>query len=252
MRVGMTRRSFQIIGTAIGTSIVLLVAFTCWIHQANLPPRLEIRGLRVDDFNGLPSIIIDFSTDKYGFTFELLDEKGNLIDVATPTQGISRVALSLVGLKPYTIITEPRTYVLKALYRGEEIFSKRIAVNGASMNLRPLSCTASGLKLESLVIEVENTGDVPLYVFDVRPVIPDLVPLLKTYINLEVRIDGERSLASLAGEMPIIKVRSGEKKEIMIDLFNATIKGSEVVVEVEIGGLKGSFELRLEAHSKHH
>jgi len=105
----MTRRSFQIIGTAIGTSIVLLAAFTCWMHQASPPLQLEIRGLRVDDFNGLPSVIIDFSTDKHGFAFELLDDEENLIDMATLAQGINKIALSLVGLKPYTTIAELRT-----------------------------------------------------------------------------------------------------------------------------------------------
>jgi hypothetical protein len=245
----MTRRSFHFIGTAIGT-VIVIVAFTYWTYQAS-PPRLEVRGLRVDDFEGLPSVIIDFSTDKYGIVFKLFDEEGHLMDVAMPAQGASRVALSLVGLKPYTVITESKTYVIRAFYRDCELFSRTITVKGASMRVRPLGCTvestASGLKLESLIIEVENTGDVPLYAFDVRPVIPDLVPLLKTYINLEVRIDGEKSLISLAGEMPIIRMRPGERKELMIDLLNVTVEKPEVSIEVGIGGLKGSFKLCLEA-----
>jgi hypothetical protein len=52
--------------------------------------------------------------------------------------------------------------------------------------------------------------------------------------------------------MPVIRVRPRERKEMMIDLFNVTVKKPKVSVEVEIEGLKGSFKLCLEAYFKPH
>ena len=157
----MARRLFYIAGAITFILIILLIVmFLYAMYQVSLPPKLEVKSLRIDNANGYPSVIVEFSTDKYDFAFKLFDEKGELVDTNTPTAGATGASLSLVGLKPYTNILEPRTYVLKAFYGDKEIYSKTITINGTSMRARLLNYTAelviTGLELKSLTHSTKN------------------------------------------------------------------------------------------------
>jgi len=192
------RKLFYIAGTiALILIAIVIVAFLYGVYQAGLPPKLEVKSLQIDSVDGYPSIIVEFSTDKYGFVFKLFDERGELIDMKMPSTGATRVSLSLVGLRPYTSIMEPKTYTLKAFYDDKEIYSKTMTINGASAQIKLLNYTTKltvmRLELESLIIEVMNTGDVPLYLCEIT-----CKPPLEVYIN------GEKAFFSIDGEMVIV------------------------------------------------
>jgi len=233
--VDVTRKLFYIIVVAGILVIFITTLFLRGSRQAS-SIKLEVKGLYIDDSNGYPSIIIDFTANKYGFVFKLFDERGGLIDMKTPIEGATRISLSLTGLKPYITITEPRTYVLKVFYNDREVYSKTINVNGASILAELLECdvekSTSELKLLSLYIWVKNTGDAPLYLCDVA-----CTPPLEVYIN------GEKAQFYLSRELLVI--RPGEIQVVKISLLPVAIKNPIVNVEIIIGEIKETLTFNL-------
>ena len=87
--------------------------------------------MEIVDDGGYPSLLVKFKTSKYTFlTFKLFDEMGRLVDMRMPTEGETAVALSLVGLKPYTNVVGARNYTLKVFYGEDVIYEKKIEVRG--------------------------------------------------------------------------------------------------------------------------
>lgn len=232
----MVRKLFYIVGIIVGILVIVLVATLLYAgYQASTPPKLEVKNIVVDDADGYPSLIIDFTTDKYGITFKLFDDKGNLVDMRMPTEGQTRVTLSLVGLKPYTTITSAKTYVLKAFYNDKEIYSKTVDVRGATLEARLVNYTTelslAGLELKALVVEMRNAGDAPLYVCEVSCSPP-----------LEVYVDGEKATTTVdSPQIPVI--RAGESRQIRIELLPIVIKKPKIDVTLSIGDLKTTFTL---------
>ena len=238
----MVRKLFYIAGTIAFILIaIVIIAFLYGVYQAGLPPKLEVKSLQIDSVDGYPSIIVEFSTDKYGFVFKLFDERGELVDMKIPSTEVTRISLSLVGLKPYTSIMELRTYILKAFYDDKEVYSETITINGASAQIKLLNYTTKltvmGLELESLIIEVANTGDAPLYLCEVA-----CTPPLKVYI------DGEEAPFSIGNGTVIVK--PGEKREVRLELLPVTIKKSKIDIEVVVGRFREIFTISFEEFFK--
>ena len=248
----MNRKLLYIIMVAGVLVISVTTLFLYGLYQASSSIKLEVKGLYIDDSNGYPSVIVDFTTNKYDFVFKLFDEGGELIDVKTPIEGATRVSLSLTGLKPYTTITEPRTYVLVALHGDQEVYSKTITISGATLRAELLECnvkiTTSGVELSSLIIMVENTGDVPIYLCNI--VSCDIACISNTVCTppLEIYVNGEKTLFTLSDE--ILVIRPGEIKVVRLSLSPITIKKSVIDVEIIIGEIKETLTFTLEEISK--
>jgi len=234
----------------------VLIAFTTTLllyglYQASLI-KLEVKGLYIDDSNGYPSVIVDFTTNKYDFVFKLFDERGELIDMKTPIEGATRVSLSLTGLNPYITIIEPKTYVLTAFHGDQEVYSKTITISGAALRAELLECnvevSTSGVELFSLIIMVENTGDVPIYFCNIVSCDIACISNIACTPPLEIYVNGEKALFSLSDE--ILVIRPGEIKVARLNLSPITIKKSVVDVEIIIGEIKETLTFTLEEISK--
>jgi len=249
--VDVTRKLLYIIMVA-GILIVFITTLLLYgLYQASLI-KLEVKGLYIDDSNGYPSVIVDFTTNKYDFVFKLFDERGELIDMKTPIEGATRVSLSLTGLNPYITIIEPKTYVLIAFHGDQEVYSKTITISGAALRAELLECnvevSTSGVELSSLIIIVENTGDVPIYFCNIVSCDIACISNIACTPPLEIYVNGEKALFSLSDE--ILVIRPGEIKVARLNLSPITIKKSVVDVEIIIGEIKETLTFTLEEISK--
>ncbi|ACB08080.1 hypothetical protein [Candidatus Korarchaeum cryptofilum] len=130
-------------------------------------PSFEVRGVGVVDHEGYPCLKISFKTSDYPITFRLLTEEGELIDTYVASKPEEVVYLHLTPFNPYTNIIGPKSYMIKAFYHDEELYSINFEVKGARAELKikevSFSSSTFSLKLEKLTLEVRNEGDVPLY-----------------------------------------------------------------------------------------
>jgi len=234
------RKVFYVVWTVVGILIIVIIAsFLYAVYQVGAPPKFAVKSIAIDDVEGYPSLVIDFATDKYaGLVFKLFDEKGKLIDTRFPTEGETRATLSLVGLRPYTSILEPKTYILKVFYNDKEIFSKRISVKGVAIEARLVDYRIEEFMgrpaLKTIVVEITNVGDAPLYVCEVVCSPP-----------LKIFVDGEEAVPSIVAEKKPIVIKPGESKQLRIDVLPIQLERQSVEIEMVIGSIKQSFSITL-------
>jgi hypothetical protein len=127
-------------------------------------PSFEVRSIMIADHGGYPSLKISFSTDAYPVTFHLLTPEGEEMGSCIAEKPEEVVYLNLSGL--HTNIIGPKTYLLKVFYKDLLLLDYNITIGGARAYLKIVSVTTraepSGLGVK-IIAEVENTGDVPLY-----------------------------------------------------------------------------------------
>jgi hypothetical protein len=118
------------------------------------------------DHGGYPSLKISFSTSAYPITFHLLTPEGEEIGSHTAEKPEEAVYLNLSGL--HTNIIGPKTYLIKAFYKDLLLLDYNITIGGARAYLKIVNVTTrmepSGLRAK-IIAEVENMGDVPLYLY---------------------------------------------------------------------------------------
>jgi hypothetical protein len=173
----------------IGAVTVILLAVLV-LYTATKPP-LTVKSVEVTDAEskppevlGLhyPAIRILFKTDKYPVKFYLMTPGGDVIN-SYEAKLPEETAYLAIG-KPWENIVGSRSYVVKAFIEDKEVFRREVYVKGLSGSVRILNVSIetelypnlSSVKsipepvIKRILMEVENSGDVPLYLSS--PIIP--------------------------------------------------------------------------------
>jgi hypothetical protein len=128
-------------------------------------PSFEVRNIRIVDHYGYPCLKISFRTSSYPIRFELLTKEGEVISSVLVEEPEDVVYLYLTE-EHYTNMVGSKSYVIKAFYGYKEVYSGSFDVKGAKADLEIKDAIfedTSPPRLERLIIEVRNEGDVPLY-----------------------------------------------------------------------------------------
>ncbi|RSN76298.1 hypothetical protein [Candidatus Methanodesulfokora washburnensis] len=157
-----------------GISVIAVIFLAVLILRMAVKPSLTVKSVELTDVTPLgeahyPGIKILFKTDKYPVKFYLLTPEGEVMD-SYKAELPEEVAYLTIG-NPYENVIGSREYVIKAFIGNEEVLKREIEVKGLSGSIRILGVKVSITEgritepeIEKILIEVENTGDVPLYI----------------------------------------------------------------------------------------
>ncbi len=130
-------------------------------------PFFEVKEIKVVDHKGYPCLKISFKTDSYPVVFKLLTPEGELIYSWAAEKPEEVVYLYLTPGNPYKNILGPKSYVVRAFYGDKELWKNEVSIKGTGADVKILDVkfrsNFTGLNVESVNLDVKNTGDVPLY-----------------------------------------------------------------------------------------
>ncbi|RSN75997.1 hypothetical protein D6D85_05035 [Candidatus Methanodesulfokora washburnensis] len=174
----------SLVKVAAGIGAVVVILLAVLVLYTATKPSLTVKSVEVTDVEskppevlGLhyPAIRILFKTDKYPVKFYLMTPEGDMIN-SYEAKLPEETAYLAIG-KPWENIVGSRSYVVKAFIEEKEVFRREVNVKGLSGSARVLNVSIgtelypnlSGVKsipepvINKILIEVENSGDVPLY-----------------------------------------------------------------------------------------
>ena len=217
-----------VVGIILGVLLIfILIGIIYSLYEIGAPPKFKVLGISIVDDDGYPSLLVRFETNKYTLLkFKLFNEYGELIESVSPTEGSSAVALSLVGLSPYTNIIGSHNYTLMIYYGDELLYEEQVSVHGINPIVSLVSVgvneTIFGYEVNYLVLDIRNDGDVPLYV---------------TTLNTSIYINNESVASSIRGN--IVTILPGEEKEVVIDLVPYITENPVINIEILFEGQGG-------------
>ena len=227
--MGKLMKIFLIAATLLAILAVLLIAGLFYsVYQAVQPPQeFKVLEAKIIDDNGYPSLLVKFKTSKYPLDFFLYDMFGREVCWQQATRGESAIALSLVGMNPYTNIVGERNYMLKVFYLNNLIYEQDIRVQGVKPVIELVGVEVKKeeilgktcYSIEYLKVRVRNEGDTPLYINN---------------LNTHVLIDSESASVVVGGSIKTIL--PGEQKTIVLDILDKHIEKPQVIVELIIDG----------------
>ncbi|MEZ0248369.1 MAG: hypothetical protein ABWJ97_03765, partial [Thermoproteus sp.] len=122
----------------------------------------EVEGMRVVDVGGYPTLEVAFKSDARPIYFKLF-RGGAEVSTYNATGGVAYLRLSY---RPYANLAR-EVYTVVAYYRGREVWSGSVSVEGPRPAFEVLGvgarADAAGLEIDNLTLSVENLGDAPLY-----------------------------------------------------------------------------------------
>lgn len=222
--------------------IILLAILVIYITTK---PSLIVKSIEVTDIvtskiegpfwvSHCPGIKIFFKTDKYPVKFYLLTSEGKVIDsykAELPEEvaylAINEICENIVG---------PKKYVVKAFIDDEEVLRREINVKGVSGSIRILNTSISVIthmlgnikekepKIDKILIEVENTGDVPLYL---------ACPLFNPVV---LSVDGNPLFFTPSKEV----IMPGSRERVELSIFGGVDPDERHVFTISVSGIENA------------
>jgi hypothetical protein len=148
---------------AIEVAVLLIIKPPLTVKSVEVTDIKLTAPIGMPDFH-YPAIKISFKADKWPVFFQLM----KVVESYVPNPSEEVAYLAIGGSREN--IAEPRSYVVRAIIDNKEVFKREIDLRGLSGSVRILNAsitTYSGLvpepMIEKILIKVENSGDVPLY-----------------------------------------------------------------------------------------
>jgi hypothetical protein len=183
------------------TLLVVVVLFLLLLIVGGLTykPFFEVRNVEIVDHDGYPCVRVSFKTSYYPIEFYLFTDKGEKIDNISIKKAEETIYLRLPSL--YKNVIGPKSYVIKAFHDNKELWSEEVKIKGASADVKIVGINASVsgfyLCIKNIDLEVRNTGDVPLYLYEEDRLYLDGMPET-FYIEPHVIVPGESSKIRLS------------------------------------------------------
>ncbi len=201
--------------------------------QPTQAPAVAMRRFYVVDINETPTFVAEIESSVDGVVLRLTcgDVRGD----AVLTNGVNKVVLPLAGRRQ--TLMGSLLCVVKVYHQNAEIYSREIKLTGASAEMRLVDYGGDiaffgqqytpGLVFKRLVVEVRNTGEMPIYICD-----SECSPQLAVYINGEY--------AQAAVQNPLV-LNPGERGRLILTTAPVRILQNMTSVEVRLGTLAAKF-----------
>jgi len=196
-------------------------------------PTVAVRRFYVVDVEETPMFVAEIESDSDGVVLRLTcgDARGD----AALVKGVNKVVLPLAGRRQ--TLAGGVVCVVKAYHQNAEVYSGEVKLAGASAEVELVDYGGDiaffgqlytpGLVFKRLVIEVKNTGDVPIYICD-----SGCLPQIAVYIN------GEYAKAALQNSLVL---NPGEKGRLTLTTAPVRISQNKTLVEVRLGTTTAKF-----------
>ncbi|RLF20655.1 MAG: hypothetical protein DRZ82_01380 [Thermoprotei archaeon] len=210
-----------------GSLMVIVSVLTILLIVSRNDMGLIIDNINITDMDGIPCLLIRFNSSFDSLHFQLLSS-GNVISSCV-VKGDENVAM-LKLFEPYANILEERHFTIRVLHRNTVIYTKEVSISGAIPIVNILSISASTLPsfllIRSIMLEVKNVGDCPLYLSVARGDIQVFLDGNRVFAIYSSTIKVPPNASRILSVRPLIIIPSSDlnrKHEITIKVLNITI-----------------------------
>jgi hypothetical protein len=215
---------------AAGVGVVIVILLAVLVLYTTTKPPLTVKSVELTDMPWHSAgVKILFKAEKYPVRFYLMTSEGEVLksyEAKLPEE----VVYMAIG-NPYENIVGPRRYVVKAFVEDKEVFKREIDVRGVAGSIRILNASvslttgpiAAGIwmvnitepKIGKILVEVENSGDAPLYL---------------TFLSSPLSVDG--TSLGFKPSKEVVMPGSRERVELSIEPLVGLEKGHTFTISV--------------------